>query len=269
MLFLLFLCLLASCDQKTPAPKPLSKAQGEYIYRLHDEYLFSAAPPQKMPLPIYPWEEGKTGNLPKITKEYFRCKGSSLNPPHPYTTKKGEVLKAIDCNGTARHGLPMRQEKEFIYPIFLELLNHLQAKTGKRVVITSGHRCAEHNLYVNPDDPYSKHQIGAEVSFYLQGLEDRPDQVVKLIQSFYTENPKYKDLKDYITFKRFEKPTDTYTQPWYNKEIYIKLYSKKEGRNFDNRHPYPYLSLQVRHDRDLNERVIYDWRIANQCYQRR
>ena len=269
MFFLLLLCLLTGCEQKTTPQKPLSKAQGEYIYRLHDEYLFSAAPPQKLPLPAYPWEEGKTGNLPKITKEYFRCKGSSLNPHRPYTTEKGEVVKAIDCNGMARHSLPMRQEKEFIYPIFLELLNHLQAKTGKRVVITSGHRCAEHNTYVNPDDPYSKHQIGAEVSFYLQGLEDRPDQVVKFLQAFYTENPKYNNQKDYLTFQRFEKPTDVHTQPWYNKEIFIKLYTKKEGRNFDNRHPYPYLSIQVRYDRDLNERVVYDWRIANQCYQRR
>lgn len=267
MFFLLFLCLLTGCENSSNRSKPLSKAQGEYIYRLHDEYLFSAAAPQKLSIPTYPWEEGRTGNLPKITKEYFRCKGSSLNPHRTYTTKNDEVVKAIDCNGSARHSLPMRQDKEFIYPAFLELLNHLQAKTGKRVVITSGHRCPEHNTYVNPQDPYSKHQIGAEVSFYIQGLEDRPEHVIKLIQTYYEE--KYHAQKEYTEFKRFEKPTDVQTIPWYNKEIFIKLYNKKEGRNFDNRHPYPYISLQLRFDRDLNEKVVYDWRKANQCYQRR
>lgn len=269
MLFLLFLCLLCSCENSNTLPKPLAKAQGEYIYRLHDEYFFSAAPPQKTPLPTYPWEEGRTGNLPKITKEYFRCKGSSLNPPKTYNNKNDEVLKALDCNGSARHSLPLRNDKEFVYPIFLELLNYLQAKTGKRVVITSGHRCPDHNTYVNPQDPYSKHQVCAEVSFYIQGLEDRPEQVIKHLQAFYTDNPKYKGLKEYLEFKRYDKPSDTYMHPWFNKEIFIKLYSKKEGRNFDNRHPYPYLSLQVRYDRDLNAKVIYDWRLANQNYQRR
>ena len=27
--------------------------------------------------------------------------------------------------------------------------------------------------------------------------------------------------------------------PWYNKEILIKLFKKNEGRDLDNRHPYP------------------------------
>ena len=31
------------------------------------------------------------------------------------------------------------------------------------------------------------------------------------------------------------------TIPWFNKEIFIKLYRKSEGRDGDNRHPYPYL----------------------------
>ena len=63
--------------------------------------------------------------------------------------------------------------------------------------------------------------------------------------------------------------TGILTAPWYNKEIFIKLYKKKEGRNFDNRHPYPYISIQVRFDTELNERVIYSWDKAYKNYLRK
>jgi hypothetical protein len=42
-----------------------------------------------------------------------------------------------------------------------------------------------------------------------------------------------------------------------NKEILIKFYMPNEGRNADNRHPFPYLSIQVRFDRETNMRVAY------------
>ena len=266
-LILLLLAFSFSCtDTSNKSPLPVT---GEYLYRLHDEYLFVAEAPQKItPLP-YPWEAGNIGNLAKITKEYFRCKGSSLNPPRQ-AYEKGEIIRTMDCGGAARHSLPVRNGKEFIYPILIDLMNFIQSKTGKRVVITSGHRCPEHNAYSDPKGKHSKHQIGAEVSFYVQGLEDRPESIVKLIQTYYTDSPKYQGKKEYLEFKRYEKEdSDVTTQPWYNKEIFIKLYKRKEGRDFDNRHPYPYLSIQVRYDSELQEKVIYDWHKATQNYMRR
>lgn len=271
MYLILFLCLLTSCKEVQPrAQKQPINAKGEYIYRLHDEYLFVAEPPLKIAAEPYPWEKGNVGNLPKITKEYFRCKGSSLNPIKTHQEKGGEVQSLVDCGGTGRHSLPLRDGKEFVYPILIDLLNHIQLKTGKRVVITCGHRCPDHNSYSDPLAKTSKHQLAAEVSFYVQGLEDRPEGIVKLIQAFYTESPKYKGRKDFLEFQRYEKgDADTAIPPWYNKEVFVKLYQKKEGRNFDNRHPYPYISLQVRYDTDKQERVLYDWNKATQNYMRK
>lgn len=247
---LLFL-FLVSCESEAPPA-----ANGEYIYRKHDEFHFTplAAAPQVRPL--YPWETALDGNFPKITKEFFRCKGSSLNPPR-LEQRNGESVRYADCGGAQKHSLPLRDNKEFVYPVLIDLLNHIQAATQKRVVITSGHRCPDHNNYVNPSpsNQYSKHMVGAEVSFYVQGFEDKPETIVKTIQDYYKN--KTSDLSD---FKRYEKgDTDVSTQPWMNKEIFIKIYKAKEGRDYDNRHPYPYLSIQVRHDLDLNQRVTYSW----------
>lgn len=268
---LLFFCYgCTSSDDPDPNRIRQLNQKGEYIYRKHDEVLFFAGIPEKQALPIYPWDKGHSGQHPKITKEFFRCKGSQLNPCH-ITQDKDEITRYHDCGGSEKHSLPLRDGKEFIYPILIDLVNYIQLKTGKRVVITSGHRCPEHNLYINPatDNQYSKHMIGAEVSFYVQGMEERPEIIIKILQDFYKENAKYKGQKDYEEFKPFDlDKTDISTAPLFNKEIFIKLYKKKEGRNFDNRHPYSYVSIQVRFDRDLNEKVVYSWEKANRNYHR-
>ncbi len=270
---LLLFCLCISCssnDHKSPAAQ-LQEVKGEYIYRLHDEYLFIAEPPQKISFDPYPWEKGGIGNLPKITKEYFRCKGSNLNPVH-IVQQNGEPLRCFDCGGTEKHSLPLRDDKEFIYSILIDLLNHLQSKTGKRVVITSGHRCPEHNAYVDasPSNQHSKHMIGAEVSFYVHTFEEKPEAIIKLLQDYYKNNPKYTGQKEFEEFQRYEKnDTDVTTSPWYNKEIFVKLFKKKEGRDFDNRHPYPYLSIQVRYDIATKEKVVFSWEKAHKNYLRK
>lgn len=260
----LILILASSCSSSDEAESDrarLQNATGEYIYRNHNEYLFKLEPPIKIQSFHYPWESHSSNH---ITKDYFRCKGSSLNSPR-IIQKKGETTRIFDCGGMEKHSLPLRNDKEFIYPILMDLLNFIQDKSGKKVVITSGHRCPEHNAYVDSstENQTSKHMLGAEVSFYVQGYEDKPEKIIKLIQIYYLETSKYRDLKDFQVFKRYDKATNVSTAPLMNKEIFVKLFKKKEGRNFDNRHPYPYISIQVRFDMDNNEKVIYTWEKAN------
>lgn len=248
----------------------LQSPKGEAVNRMHHEYL-SVDPPVKVEPPSYPWEKMNSGHFPPITKEFFRCKGSHLNPVH-LVQKKNEIERYFDCGGADKHSLPLREQKEFIYPILIELLNHIQSRTNKRVVITSGHRCPEHNNYVDPsiENQASKHMIGAEVSFYVQGMEDNPQRIIQEIMEFYKNSPRTQGQKEYEVFLRYEKEdTNVSTPPWYNKEVFIKLFKKKEGRNFDNRHPYPYIDIQVRHDRDLDERVVYTWEKANRNFYRK
>lgn len=235
---------------------------GETIYRNHNERFFTIETPKHTQRALYPWES--ESNLPRITKDFFRCKG---NPIHDPISNQGETI--LDCDGGNRHGLPIIQGQEGVYPILISQLNYIQKKTGKRVIITSGHRCPSHNTYVDPspENRISKHQIGAEVDFYVQGMEDRPEEIVALLMHYYQETPGYQ--KEYQTFTRYDKSdAKVAIQPWMNKEIYIKLHQKDEGRNLDNRHPHPYITIQVRYDTKKNERVVYDWQRANKGYSR-
>ncbi len=261
------LCLLlASCgsgsEEQIPQARKLQK--GEYIYRKKGESHFATPSPEHKPLPTYPWEKPTTKGFPYITKEHFRCKGCQGNPPR-FVQNGKETERLTDCLGTQKHGLPLRDGKEFIYPVLTELMNYLQETLGKQVMITSGHRCPEHNTYIDSskENQTSKHQIGAEVSFYVVGAEEEPLAIVEQLMAYYKKN------KEYATFLRYEKETDVSTPPWYNKEIYIKLYKAHEGRNLDNHHSYPYISIQVRHDRDLNQKVTYSWDQATRNYHRR
>lgn len=225
-------------------------------YKLH-------TPLSPKALSNYPWECQRT--LSPITKEYFRCKGTSLSPPSP-VLKEGKLVENIfDCNGSSSHSLPLRHGKEFIYPILIELLNEIQNATGKPVIVTSGHRCPSHNRYVNPSikNQGSKHQIGAEVSFYVAELEHHPEIVLNTIFSFYQTQPIYVSRGTGFTkFQRYEKTTDVSTKPWFNKELFIKLYQSHEGRNGDNPHHFPYFSLQVRFDKETNMPVTFSWKDA-------
>jgi len=239
--------------------------KGEYIHRKHDESFCQIAFPASAPRSAYPWE----GHLPGISKEFFRCKGSSANPPIVDRSDPSNPAPRTDCEGSSRHGLPILRAQQGVYPILLDLLNHVQQLTGKRVIITSGHRCPAHNTYVDPSkgNGFSKHQIGAEVDFYVQDMEKRPMEVIQIVMDYYKTHPQYKGQKEFEEFLRYDKPdVKLTTKPWLNKEIFIKYHSPSEGRNGDNRHSYPYISLQVRYDRDAKERVVYDWKRANLGY---
>lgn len=228
--------------------------KAEPIYRSHTDTFASNRPLEHIPRSPYPWESDI--KLPRITKEFFRCKGSP-------------IADSSDCEGSSRHGLPIIHGKENVYPILLDLLNYVQKKTGKRVIVTCGHRCPIHNTYADPskENQLSKHQIGAEVDFYVQGMEERPQEIAGILMQYFQDNPAYKKDKESQEFKRLES-SDVAIQPWYNKEILIKLFQKQEGRDIDNHHPHPYLSIQVRYDREGKEKVAYNWAKAHQGYPR-
>ncbi len=206
----------------------------------------------------YPWKQHHTAFSP-ITKEYFRCKGSPLHPPIP-TYNEGKIVHNLfDCNGSFSHSLPIRNEKEFIYPILIELLNHIQNSLKESVVITSGHRCPTHNSYVDPSikNQFSKQIIGAEVHFYIQNIENSYALVIQEIEQFYRTNLRYaRAINEYLPLIRYERDQEASIQPWMNKEIFIRFYRPNEGRNRDDSHPYSYFSLQVRFDRDRQAKVI-------------
>jgi len=263
---LLFLLLgLSSCDSVTEE----ETITGEYIFRKSDEQRYDLATLKPQNRPSYPWQEGSASSH-KISKEYFRCKGSAMNPPHIVREGEKETARYNDCGGSDKHSLPLHNGNEFVYPILIDLLNRIQEVTGKPVIITSGHRCPDHNLYIDPSpaNSGSKHQIGAEVDFYIKGLEGRPESAVKIIEDFYKSQARYQKQPEYQTFHRFERATNVSTQPWFNKEVFIKLFRANEGRNFDNRHPYPYISIQVRFDRASNLPVTCNWADAQKFLRR-
>lgn len=267
-----YLLFLTSCstDENNQTPATPTQIKGEYLYRHHDEQLFRPEPLQLDTRPPYPWENDKQSNHPKITKEFFRCKGNTLNPAHQ--SPKGDPKQPLyDCGGFQRHSLPLKDGKEFVYPILIDLLNYIQSQTGKRVVITSGHCCPDHQRYIDPTgaNSSSKHPMAAEVDFYIQGLEENPQSIIDVIFTYYKQTPKYAGLKEFQEFKRYDKDkTNVITPPWYNKELFIKLVKKNEGRDFDNRHPYPYITLQVRYDWDLKANVTYSPEQAFRNYHR-
>jgi hypothetical protein len=269
-LLLLFLLFCLSCFDVKQAQKEQLKQQNarkDRIHRLSHERHYLEEPLLAQNRDPYPWELGYTGLHPPVTKECFRCKGSGKNP-----CKIKEGGKEIqDCKGVQGHSLPINGKKEFVYPILIDLLNYLQQKTNCPVVITCGHRCPDHHAYVDSSiyNMHSKHMIGAEVDFYLLGMEEKYQEVIDLIFRYYKETECYKGRSEYENFVRLDSvKVDVTTAPWYNKEILIKLYQKGEGRDAENQHPYPYLSLQVRFDREKNEKVTYSWDRAFHGYMR-
>jgi hypothetical protein len=272
--FFLVLALLTACSGMEKSEQEKLRrlnAKGEFVHRHHDEYHYALGVPKHLVREKYPWESSYVGKHAKITKEYFRCKGSSVNPPHVDHKDPARPANYFDCGGFQKHSLPIRGDKEFVFPVLIDLLNYVQAKTGCKVVITCGHRCPVHNSYADNSNynQNSKHMIGAEVDFYVQGLEQKPEEVIKILMQYYRESPVYQADKQYLEFQRLNKgELNVSTPPWYNKEILIKLYTKNEGRDFDNRHPYPYISIQVRFDRELNEKVVCSWPQAFKGYRR-
>lgn len=260
----LLLLLLVGCSNFELEEEPVRC--DEPILRLHNDATYALSEPQKRERAAYPWEKQFIAGHRRITKEYFRCKGSSHNLPRKMMNRYGEEVYCADCGGVERHSLPVHDQHEYVYPVLVDVLNYLQEKTGKRVVITCGHRCPVHNTYADllGDAVHSKHMIGAEVDFYVEGMEYRPMEVVCHIIEYYRDRP-----DEYSQFYRYAKRnTNVSIQPWYNKEIFLKLFTEEEGRDLDNNHPYPYLSIQVRYDSVESRWISYTWQEAFSGYMR-
>ncbi len=259
---LLMIGLLFSCSKEQQSVRRLKDDNllVENILRKESSKRYSLPIFEEQDAPKFPWERGAADHLPLITKEFFRCRGSDMNPKRMGLSDLGDTEELCDCGGFLEHGLPLHEGKEWVPPILIELLNDLQESLKVRVVITSGHRCPKHNSYVDPSkaNQTSKHLLAAEVSFYVEGYEWKPQEVVNVLLNSQ-EGP----------FSRWERETNVSTKPWYNEEIFIKLFRADEGRNFDNRHPYPYISIQVRFDKERGERVTYSWEKANRHYLRK
>ncbi len=257
--YIVISCLLMAligCSHLEKAEKKRQRRKNviaEPVVRLSDHH-FRSKNPDYLPRPPYSWEQTRCGDHMRITKDYFRCGGSARHPPKAVD---GKTL--FDCSGS--HSLPLKDNKEFIWPRLISILNAIQTKTGKRVVITCGHRCPAHNTYADPSryNQVSKHQIGAEVDFYVEGLEQEPEKVIQLIMDEFPGSD----------FKRYEKGgLNVSTEPWFNREVFIKLYTADEGRDLDNQHPYPYISIQMRYDPKTNEWITYTWEKAFKNYLR-
>lgn len=264
----LSLLLLVGCSGLEDSEKEKLRrmnAIGEVIYRSSEENLYPISEPKRMERENYPWEDTYVGNHVKVTKEYFRCRGGQQNPPQ----MKGESY-LFDCGGMQQHSLPLQGGKEFIYPALIDLLNFIQEKTRKKVVITCGHRCPTHNTYSDDSrfNQTSKHMLGAEVDFYVKGWEWSPEKVIKIIQAYYREDPRFEKDERFTVFHRFESETNVTTLPWYNKEIFVKLFKKDEGRDLDNSHRFPYISIQLKWDRDQDGPITYSWSKAFNGYLR-
>ena len=216
------------------------------IKRQENEILFPFPKTQQKKRKSYPWESKYIGENRRITEEFFRCRGGMIySPVHIHHFH-------LDCRGIEAHSLPIKGEKEFIYPILIKLLNHIQEKTGKKVIITCGHCCPAHRLYAKPlTAQTSKHLIGAEVDFYVEGFENSPAAIIEILERYFN-----------APFERCKKCSRSETSTWQNKEISITLFDSKGGRDLDNSHPYPYLSIQVLYDMEQSQAVHFNWKQA-------
>ncbi len=229
---LFFFILLCGCQESSP-PVSRERLQGEYIQRRHDEAVFEFPPPLPRKETSWPWRKTTSGDYPRITKEFFRCKGNQFHPIKEKENSGRAPTILRDCGGNERHGLPLRDGKETIYPCLIELLNYVQEQTGHRVVITCGHRCPTHNRYSDDSkgNLASKHMLGAEVDFYVEGMQDKPQEIIALLQQFYKIQPWSAGNKEFEVFQRFDKPgLNVSTPPSTTKKFLLSIiYPMKEG----------------------------------------
>ena len=110
--------------------------------------------------------------------------------------------------------------------------------------------------------------VGAAVSFYIVGLEKAQEEIMKIILNYYRKSSlPEKERGKYLEFKQMEKGEGCSMPSWYNKEICVKFYKENEGRDVDNSHPFPYVSIQVRFDRATQKEVSFKQSEADSIYR--
>lgn len=204
---------------------------------------------KKRVLKPYFWEKTIDGNIPKVTKEFFRCKGSITNPLAKVKSGQSVVFQ-FDCRGIDDHSLPLRDGKEFVYPALIDILNDIQQQAKSKVIITSGHRCPLHDAYVLGFRSNSKHQIAAEVDFFVEGYKNSPEKIITMLNSYYKKTS-FGPLRK-IGEKVFE-----------NSEVICRIVYDREKLIFDNKISHPYLTLELKYDRASQSKVVYNWNAAH------
>lgn len=247
--------LLLSCstaDQRVELQRMNNNKSSEKIYRLSHEKVYEERDMELNSRERYPWENET--DFPIITMNTLRCRGDISHKKRIKDKNEYE-----DCGGMYHHGLPYVDGQEFVYPVLISLLNKVQNAFNKKVVVTSGHRCPKHNSYLTlGSSKISKYMIGAKVDFYVEGLEESYEQVIDRIVHLYEG-----EKEEYSRFKKITGEKNITS--WRNKEIVITASYDGEHKILLNKN-HPVISIEVRYDRDRNERVILDWKKAYQGF---
>src|SRR3989338_2368335 len=118
-IFFVLMALMTGCSPMEESEKDKLRRVNEVaenVYRLDGEHFFQANEVTVAKRETYPWEPKSLTVDKKITKEYFRCRGSAQNGCKSLIDSLGDKAQMIDCGGMEKHGLPYRDEGEFIYP---------------------------------------------------------------------------------------------------------------------------------------------------------
>lgn len=223
----LWLLLLVGCtDLKTVKEEEIRRknATSEPLVRRLEDVRFPIFIPLKKTREAYPWES-KTERLVPLTADDLRCKGNHEHPPRYLPVLEGGVHEVQDCHP---HSLPQAEGADVYSKLLLDKLNLIQRELGKKVTITSGHRCPVHNLYCNPMGTavFNKHLVAARVDFIVQ--TDSPEEVVEVLRRHSKE--KLVQAGDKMQ--------------WNSSELSIKWTRGLDLRDFDNRHNLPYFTLE-------------------------
>lgn len=242
MHFLLLFFLFVSCSKAEKRQEEQLKKFHQkmgYITRLKGQRQFIFPAIKKSAAPKYHFLRVSDTGLPLITKEYFRCKGSCSSGVRYLNS---EII--FDCDGIKSHSLPIKEGKEFIYPILIQTLNVLQERLNKRITILEAHRCPKHNRFVDASykNSFSKHQIGAKVTFYFEDVSC--NTVLDILFQFF-EGKKQK------LFAR--------KSGWANKYINVCLHKDVN----ENEQIGEYLSLEVLFDSQTQKRIEYTYQKAH------
>ncbi|MCH9620946.1 MAG: hypothetical protein S4CHLAM20_03560 [Chlamydiia bacterium] len=255
ILFMIVLCLVgcSSADDRSQGRRMKENKATEKIYRLSHQKFYTEEPAELVKKDPYPWESGTA--FSKITVDSFRCQGR-----RNHQKRQRDGKEYADCGGLAEHGLPYADKDEFVYSVMIKLLNQVQNAFQKKVVITSGHRCPKHHSYITMGkSKISRYMIGAKVDFFIEGMEEKPHEIIEKLKSFYKNDQGYSEFR--------EVRNNDGTRSWHNKEVILTINPEGEHTKLQNRN-HPVVSIDVRYDRDKEESIILDWKRAYEGYIR-